>query len=262
VKDMLEFWLLVWLFDSVRYVLGVGSVVLVLYVFCRPFSDSRRIQHKAATRADLAREIKYSFLTTAVYATVALVTVYLERQGIIVHYSGGEYPLWYSAINLPLVLVMHDAYFYWVHRLMHLKPLFRLAHVLHHRSRTPTSWAAYAFAPGEAFLMALFLPLFGLVFPLHETVLFLFLAIMIVRNAMGHSGVEFHPHWWVDSPLDNFTTVTHHDLHHQRTHGNYGLYFTWWDRLMGTEFADYKVRFRESTGGAKSTVPLQKRASS
>ncbi len=110
--------------------------------------------------------------------------------------------------------------------------------------------------------MALFLPLFGLVFPLHETVLFLFLAIMIVRNAMGHSGVEFHPRWWVDSPLDIFTTVTHHDLHHQRTHGNYSLYFTWWDRWMGTEFTDYKDRFREVAGHERnappSTTPAQK----
>lgn len=251
MSNTLEFWLLVWLFDSARYILGAGSVALVLYIFCRPFSEGRRIQRKTATRKDLERELKYSFLTTAVYATVALFTVHLERQGIVVHYSGDEYPLWYTLLSLPLVLVLHDAYFYWVHRLMHLKPFFRLAHALHHRSRTPTSWAAYAFAPGEAFLMALFLPLYGLVFPLHGSVLFAFLAIMIVRNAMGHSGIEFHPRWWVDSPLDIFTTVTHHDLHHQRTHGNYGLYFTWWDRWMGTEFADYKERFRDAAGRVK-----------
>lgn len=257
MKDILEFWMLVWFFDSMRYVLGVGSVALVLYVFCRPFSEDRRIQQRTASRADLEREIKYSFLTTAVYATVALLTVYLERQDIIVHYSGGEYSFWYTTISLPLILVLHDTYFYWVHRLMHWKPLFRLAHVLHHRSRTPTSWAAYAFAPGEAFLMALFLPLFGLAFPLHESVLFLFLAIMILRNAMGHSGVEFHPQWWVDSPLDIFTSVTHHDLHHQRNHGNYGLYFTWWDRLMGTEFDDYKERFREAAGGKPDAKFMQ-----
>ena len=63
-------------------------------------------------------------------------------------------------------------------------------------------------------------------FPIHELVLLLFLTLMIVRNAMGHSGIEFHPRWWVDSPLDFFTTVTHHDLHHQRGQSNSGLYFT------------------------------------
>jgi sterol desaturase/sphingolipid hydroxylase (fatty acid hydroxylase superfamily) len=26
----------------------------------------------------------------------------------------------------------------------------------------------------------------------------------------------------------------YHNLHHERFNGNYGLYFTFWDRLMGT----------------------------
>jgi sterol desaturase/sphingolipid hydroxylase (fatty acid hydroxylase superfamily) len=33
-------------------------------------------------------------------------------------------------------------------------------------------------------------------------------------------------------------TVTHHDLHHQLIHSNYSLYFTHWDRLMGTQAMD------------------------
>ena len=82
--------------------------------------------------------------------------------------------------------------------------------------------------------------------PIHTVVLFTFLGIMIIRNAMGHSGIEFHPLGWVDSGLDIFTTVTHHDMHHQRSRGNYGLYFTWWDRWMGTEFKDYKVKFKQA----------------
>ena len=36
---------------------------------------------------------------------------------------------------------------------------------------------------------------------------------------------------------------THHDLHHATARSNYGLYFTWWDRWMGTEHPDYYARF-------------------
>jgi sterol desaturase/sphingolipid hydroxylase (fatty acid hydroxylase superfamily) len=50
----------------------------------------------------------------------------------------------------------------------------------------------------------------------------------------------------VDSPLDLMTTTTHHDMHHQQFNGNYGLYFTWWDRWMGTEFPEYKVAFHQA----------------
>jgi Delta7-sterol 5-desaturase len=261
MMEILEIWLIVWGFDTARYLIGVGSVALILYKVCGRFSAHRKIQTKTATTKDLTREVGYSILTTAVYSTVALATLELEHQGYIRHYDDiATYPLWYTAVSLPWVLIMHDAYFYWVHRLMHWRPLFRLFHLVHHRSHTPTTWAAYSFAPGEAVLMAMFVPLYAIVFPIHDTVLFVFLGIMIVRNAMGHSGVEFHPRWWVDSPLDIFTTVTHHDLHHQRARGNYGLYFTWWDRWMKTEFSDYKERFRDAVDGAPQNVPAKQSA--
>ncbi|MEO0917088.1 MAG: DUF2147 domain-containing protein, partial [Pseudomonadota bacterium] len=40
------------------------------------------------------------------------------------------------------------------------------------------------------------------------------------------------------------TTVTHHDLHHAHAGYNLGLYFTWWDRWMGTEHPNYHDEFR------------------
>ena len=247
ILDTIEFWFLVYAFDGARYLLGAGLVSLVLYVMCKGFSESRRIQRRRASWADIKREILFSAITVGVYATVALVIVRMEQAGILQVYMGwDEYGYLYAALSLPLVLVLHDAYFYWVHRMMHHPVLFERFHRLHHRSRTPTPWAAYAFAPGEAVLMSGFVPLLTLFIPIHGTVLFVFLAIMILRNAMGHSGVEFHPRGWVDGPLDVFNTVTHHDLHHQRVRGNYGLYFTWWDRWMGTEFSDYKEQFREA----------------
>ena len=245
--DTLLLWLNVYLFDAGRYLFGAGLVSLVLFVFFRQFSKRYKIQTKQASRADIKREITLSAQTIAVYASVALVTIQMKSAGILTVYSDwSEYPLWYGAISLPLILVLHDAYFYWVHRAIHHKTLFRKFHLAHHRSHTPTPWAAYAFAPGEAFMMTLIVPIVTFFLPMHHLVIFAFLTIMIVRNAMGHSGVEFHPRWWVDSKADFLTSVVHHDLHHQRARGNYGLYFTWWDRWMGTEFADYKERFREA----------------
>jgi lathosterol oxidase len=261
MQDLIEFWLTVFAIDTLRYVLGAGSVAFVLGVAFKKFSASRKIQTRTAKASDVRREVIYSLLTTAVYATVALFTVQLDQAGLLKWYGDwGQYPVWYGVLSLPLVLVLHDAYFYWVHRLMHHRALFRRFHLVHHKSHTPTPWAAYAFAPGEAVLMALFVPLMALLIPIHYMVLFAFLTIMIVRNAMGHAGVEFHPRGWVDGPFDIFTSVTHHDLHHQRARGNYGLYFTWWDRWMGTEFADYKDCFRQAVDQGPQQPEQQKEA--
>ena len=42
-------------------------------------------------------------------------------------------------------------------------------------------------------------------------------------------------------------TPTNHIMHHEKMRGNYGLYFSFWDRVMGTNHADYEARFREVT---------------
>jgi sterol desaturase/sphingolipid hydroxylase (fatty acid hydroxylase superfamily) len=79
---------------------------------------------------------------------------------------------------------------------------------------------------------------------------FIFTAHMMLRNAIGHCGYEVFPARRADGrPLfDWLTTVTHHDLHHARAGTNFGLYFTFWDRMMGTEDQDYHGRFADAVG--------------
>ena len=49
------------------------------------------------------------------------------------------------------------------------------------------------------------------------------------------------------------TTTTHHDMHHGTSFNhNYGFYFTWWDRWMGTEHPRYREAFREVTNRARA----------
>jgi Delta7-sterol 5-desaturase len=40
-------------------------------------------------------------------------------------------------------------------------------------------------------------------------------------------------------------TATHHNMHHQLLKHNFGLYFNFWDRLMGTNHPEYEQRFEE-----------------
>ena len=56
----------------------------------------------------------------------------------------------YYFTAFPIMLIMHDTYFYWTHRIMHHKLLFNSFHLVHHKSTNPSPWAAYAFHPLEA----------------------------------------------------------------------------------------------------------------
>ena len=44
-------------------------------------------------------------------------------------------------------------------------------------------------------------------------------------------------------------------MHHQYFKGNYGLYFTWWDRVMKTMHRDYDERFEQVSN---ETIQLRK----
>ncbi len=43
-------------------------------------------------------------------------------------------------------------------------------------------------------------------------------------------------------------------MHHEKPNGNYGIYFNWWDRLMGTNHVDYEDRLAELTRPVGKTV--------
>lgn len=242
-----QIWSVIFLIDFARYLIAAGVVYGVLWIALRRRLAHRRIQPGLPAAKQMRKEFGYSFLTVLVFATVGLGIYYGGQAGILklipeFHASDTGYLIGSTA----LMIVAHDAYFYWTHRLMHHPLLYRWTHLRHHLSRRPTPWTAYSFAPAEALVQASFAPLFVLFVPMHDLGLFLWVGHMIVRNAIGHSCIEIFPRGWVGNRwLDWNNTVTHHDLHHSRFRHNYGLYFTWWDRLMDTENPDYRTRFDE-----------------
>jgi len=234
--------------EAGRYFIAVPLTWGLLHVLLR-----RRLAHRVIagwpTARDLRREIGYSVASMLVFAGVGLVVFALVITGRFVIYGDpGKYGWVWFWLSLPAMIVWHDVYFYWTHRLLHQRWLFRHVHGVHHRSRNPSPWAAYSFHPVEAFINALVTPLALLVVPMHGGVLFIFMLHQIVRNAHGHAAVETMPRGFVRHWLGrHFTTTTHHHMHHETASGNYGLWFTWWDRWCGTEQRDYALRFDAST---------------
>ncbi len=231
--------------DLARYVVTAGSVFLIVNVALKSRLAERKIRTVFASGAQMRREFAISMRTVAVFAASGALTVLAQDAGVIVMLAApDQFGWWYFAANIAALIVVHDAWFYWTHRLIHHPRLFRRLHRTHHKSNNPTPWTAYSFNTGEAAINALFLPLFLLVMPTSLVAVLIFLGHMIVRNVIGHCGYELFPARRNGRPLfDWMTTVTHHDLHHAQAGWNYGLYFTWWDRLMGTEHPLYHEKF-------------------
>jgi len=232
--------------ELIRYLAGAGGVAMVVWLAGRLIAH-RRIQTRRAKAAEVARELRQSLWTIMVFAVVDLLTVALAMTGVI-RIAKGPAVAFAVGWQVLALIVLHDAWFYWMHRALHTRALFRLTHLAHHRSRTPTPWAAYSFATGEAVTEALVIPamflIIALLAPVQQLAVFIFLGHQIARNAIGHSGHELAWSGFTRNPWTGWlTTTTHHDLHHSEGRYNYGLYFTWWDRWMGTEHPRYHDRF-------------------
>ncbi len=105
---------------------------------------------------------------------------------------------------------------------------------------------------------AAFVPLWMILVPTSWPVVGLFMLHQIARNTLGHSGYELFPAGRDGKPLLGWlTSVTHHDLHHEQAGWNYALYFTWWDRMMGTEHPEYFARFAAATRQSRAAVTAE-----
>ena len=234
----------IWL-DNARYfatfylAFTVGLWFLI-WVVLAPWLRERKIRSESPGLRQMASEIFCSLRTILVFATVTIVTHLMFRLGLypLVKIGDGLGPVWFWA-SLGLMILAHDGYFYWVHRAMHLPQFFRHVHRRHHLSHNPSPFTAYSFDLWEAVLMASFVVIWPLFTPTPTGVVNLFMLHQIARNTLLHTGYELMPIRADGRPwLDMMTTTTHHDQHHGRG-GNYGLYFTWWDRWMKTERHDY-----------------------
>jgi Delta7-sterol 5-desaturase len=212
----------------VRYALFAGTAYLLFYVWFRRRVISRKIQATFPKSADLRREILYS--------------------------------LWlYFWFSLAVLILVHDTWFYWTHRLMHLKPLFPYFHRVHHLSHNPTPWASFSFQPLEAVVQAVIFPLTVLWLPIHPVVTLLWLFYMTAMNVFGHLGFEILPAGFLRNRVSRWhNTSVHHNMHHRYVHCNYGLYFNIWDRLMGTNHPRYEEEYDRvclKRSASNNTVP-------
>ena len=247
----------------VRYATFAIGTWLLLWVLLEARLRRLRIRSRKPPTRQLLVEFAVSLRSMAVFTTVGLSMVLLSRAGLMPGPGiAVRYGRAWASVSFLLMVVGHDTYFYWTHRAMHDPRLFRWFHERHHRSHNPSPFTAYSFKMTEAAIQAAFVPLWMTAVPTTWAVGGLFMLHQIARNTLGHGGYELFPAGRDDRPLLDFlTTVTHHDLHHTSPHWNYGLYFTWWDRLMGTEHPEYHVRYaavaRRCRGGPAEAEDAQ-----
>lgn len=232
--------------NSTIYLAIALPIYLVFWKFWKQNFQHRRIQVKQrSNEKSIKHELKYSAISILVFAFIDVLLYVAEQNNITQLYNDvNDYGWAYFVFSVIIMIVMHDTWFYFTHRLMHHPKLFKHIHKVHHQSTDPSPFAAFSFHPLEAIVEGAIYVIFAFLFPVNIWALYAWQIIQMSLNVIGHMGYEIYPkgfntHWL----LKWKTPSTHHNLHHSHFSGNYGLYFTWWDKLFRTEFKDYHQIF-------------------
>lgn len=253
-----DFWAVMvgsFLSNGVRYLLIAGLAYFIVHLVFAVWYSHKRIQNVTPDRLQISREMRYSIGTLIVFSAMDLIVIWLNEIGVSrLYFDVSDYGWGYFFGSFLLTILIHDAYFYAIHRLMHWGPLYDRVHKVHHTFTNPTPWAAFAFHPLEAFLEFGIVIILVMVMPIHIIVLLAFVHYMLLMNSLAHLGFEFFPKGFARHPVGKwFLTATHHNIHHRTFRYNFGFYFTFWDRVLGTNHPQYEDLFDDVAGRGQDT---------
>ncbi len=200
-------------------------------------TDKKILSTRPLKKDQIKKEIYWSIISSAIFAFFGAVTYWLWLNNLTaVYLDPAEFGFWYLPVSLLIVMLLHETYYYWIHRAMHIPKIYKVVHKVHHNSLSSTPWTAFSFHPWESLLEAIILPLILMLIPLNIYALLFYLIFMTFSSVINHLDIEVYPAWFRNSRFGKlWIDATHHHFHHKEFNTNYGLYFTFWDKWMGTE---------------------------
>ena len=245
--------IVIFLMVTLRYFLVAGIFFVVFYVWRPERWMHRKLNQKPYREKQFRKEVKWSVITAFIFAIVGACGVVGWQKGWIkVYLQITEYPWWWLPLSFFIAVMLHETYYYWLHRWMHHPRIFRIVHKVHHDSNITSPWTAFSFHPIEGLLQAIFLPTLLCFLPMHLYVLILQLSFMTLSSVVNHLDIEIYPPKFHKHFIGKWLIgATHHSLHHKQFRYNYGLYFTFWDKWKKTESSLYPRLFVEKTAPTK-----------
>ena len=230
---------------ALRYFAIAGLFHWLLWSRDTPRVKARRLTDGRPRPATVRAEIGWSLISALIYALPGVIVIEAWKAGGTLLYTEWRPIDWvWIPVSVFICLFVQDTWFYWTHRLMHHPRLFRVVHLVHHRSRPPSPFAAFSFHPFESLVYAWLLPLLVFIIPIHVAAVLFILTLMTIASVLNHSGQEILPDSWLKGPIGHhLITAAHHDIHHRDFTKNFALYFRFWDKVMATDVMEAAYPF-------------------
>ena len=227
--------------------LFIAVVYFVVWKLLKRRLQNWRIQLKERVDTKQIKSEIINSLFTLMVSTLIVSAIYLMKSlGLTKIYTDiNEYPRFFAFGGFFIFLFFDDTWFYWIHRLLHHPKIFKYVHKVHHKSIDVNPFTSLSFHWVETLLLTSWIVPVSMFFPMYVPAFGLIQIWGLLDNLKSHLGYEFFPSWWNKSIGKLMTSSTHHNMHHSKFNGNYGVHFRIWDRLLGTEFNDYEKTFDE-----------------
>jgi sterol desaturase/sphingolipid hydroxylase (fatty acid hydroxylase superfamily) len=213
----------------------------------RPFKADRQYR-----LSKVVHNVYYSILGALQWTIWEVVVLHCYATGRLGFVSDKEsFSSWYGILKFIswffLVPIWREVHFYFAHRLIHNKVLYKYVHSLHHRNTDIEPFSGLSMHPIEHLY---YFACIGPSLYVHATPFaFLWNGIhLLLSPAASHSGYE-----------DNWQSDQFHYLHHRYFECNYGTTTFPFDRLFGT-FRDQLIESTPSKKDAPRTTTTYKGA--
>jgi len=232
-------WLRNWLLATGLYFV-VGLIWAYYCYFCFGSSLYPSKDHIPTVKA-MVEQMQVAFLAMPLYAMLPALTEYVVERGWTLSYARIEdIGLLQYGLYFAMYMTSVEFFVYWQHRLLHdIKPGYRYLHHIHHiynKEHTLSPFAGLAFHPIDGILQAI--PYTWTLFfvPMH----FLTHELLLFATAVWTTNI----HDCIHVRMDPIMGAGYHTIHHTTYKHNYGHYFWYMDRLMGTLIfpEDYQER--------------------
>lgn len=235
-----------------------GGWHMLLYTF-----KVNGLHHKYDRRWLAENDSKFTFgnqlLDNIFWSCASGVTVWTAYEVFFAWgWANGYIPVYYDFWSRPVYSVAvllaipfwREFHFYFVHRAIHIRAIYKYVHALHHRNVNPGPWSGMSMHPVEHVLYFSVLLLPSLLLPCHPLHLLFNAQHTALTPAGGHHGFE-GPVWNDSIPTGSYF----HYLHHRYLWCNYGEATLPLDWMFGT--------FNDGTAGkAKAAAAAAAAASS
>lgn len=185
--------------------LTLGSSIIlfkIFYVWQKDFFRKKKNQKKYPSDTTIKLELRYMGQAAMIHILTGFLLDYvLYAKPYLLFTNFFSNAVLSFIASFVILVIVHDAYFYWLHRLIHVGWLYDKVHVYHHKFLNPTPFSTLATHPVETFLLLAHIPFIVCILPVSETALTVFVCMIVISSTFGHLGFEMRPHSVFKKPI-------------------------------------------------------------